>query len=168
MAQALVQTHKLSRVHITWVSQSGRGVAAGTNLALLILSLVSAACGTGTPTVGLEFREGTLMEVVPSPDGSRLALQLWSHIWIVDADGGEARRLPDPIDPPDEHWNPRWSPDGGSIVYSALRTGAGLVVVPATGGSPVLLTDGEFDSSPSWSPDGCTIVFGRDSCLWTI
>ncbi len=135
---------------------------------VVALSLVAAACGPGTPTVELEFREGTLMEVVPSPDGSRLALQLWSHIWIVDAEGGEARRLTDPIDPPDEHWSPRWSPDGGSIVYSALRTGAGLVVVPATGGLPELLTDGEFDSSPSWSPDGGTIVFGRGSGLWTI
>jgi len=136
---------------------------------LLILALVAVACSPRAATVELEFREGTLMEVVPSPDGRRLALQLWQHIWILDADGGEARRLTDPIDPPDEHWFPRWSPDGSTIVYVSLRTDAGLVVVPASGGSSGRLTDGEFDGWPSWSPDGGTIVFWRGSGgLWTI
>ncbi len=136
---------------------------------LLILALVAAACAPRPTTVELEFREGTLMEVVPSPDGRSLALQLWQHIWILDADGGEARRLTNPINPPDEHWFPRWSPDGSLIAYSSMRADAGIVVVPVSGGSSERLTDGEFDAWPDWSPDGGTMVFSRyTGGIWTI
>lgn len=136
-----------------------------------ILAAIAAAlaCTSRPVTLELEFREGTMMEAVPSPDGSQLALQLWGYIWILDADGGEARRLTDAVDPPDEHWFPRWSPDGSSIVYSSLRPDVGLVVVPAAGGTPRALTDDEFDWWASWSPDGETIVFTRGaSALWTL
>jgi Tol biopolymer transport system component/predicted amidohydrolase len=110
-----------------------------------------------------------MMEAVPSPDGSQLALQLWGHIWIVDAEGGAARRLTDAVDPPDEHRFPTWSPDGDRVVYSTLRQDVGLVIVPAAGGEPRILTDGEFDFWASWSPDGETIVFARATGgLWTV
>jgi Tol biopolymer transport system component/imidazolonepropionase-like amidohydrolase len=108
------------------------------------------------------------MEAVPSPDGRQIALQLWQHIWILDLDSSEARPLTDPITPPDEHWFPRWSPDGSSIVFYSLRSDAGLFVVPASGGTPSLLTEGEFDFWPSWSPDGKTIVFERLGGLYII
>ncbi len=135
---------------------------------LLGLAAVS-ACVSRTEKLEFEFREGTLLEAVPSPDGRYLALQLWQHIWILDSEGGEARRLTDPVDPPDEHWFPRWSPDGSSIVYSSLRPGVGLVVVPASGGTPRALTDGEFDWWASWSADGGTIVFSQATGgLWTV
>jgi|GEM_PF-3256573 len=126
------------------------------------------ACGPREKTIELEFHEGTDMEAVPSPDGRQIALQLWQHIWILDVDSGEARPLTNPITPPDEHWFPRWSPDGSSIVFYSLRSDAGLFVVPASGGIPRLLTDGEFDFWPSWSPDGKIIVFERWGGLYTI
>lgn len=99
------------------------------------------------------------MEVVPSPDGRQFALQLWQHIWVVDSAGGEARRITNPIEPPDQHWFPRWSPDGRYIVFSSLRRDAGLLIVPVSGGEPRRLTDGPYDWWPSWSPDGETIAF---------
>ncbi len=136
-----------------------------------ILAAIAAAfaCTSRPLTLELEFREGTMMEAVPSPDGSQLALQLWGHIWIVDADGGAARRLTDAVDPPDEHWFPRWSPDGDWIVYSSLRPDVGLVIVPVAGGPARVLTEGEFDLWASWSPDGETIVFARAmGGLWTV
>jgi dipeptidyl aminopeptidase/acylaminoacyl peptidase len=136
-----------------------------------ILAAIAAAlaCRSRPVTLELEFREGTMMEAVPSPDGSQLALQLWGHIWILDAGGGEARRLTDAVDPPDEHWFPRWSPDGNWIVYSSMRPDVGLVILPAAGGTARVLTEGEFDWWASWSPDGETIVFTRGaSALWTV
>ncbi|UCC84230.1 MAG: PD40 domain-containing protein [Gemmatimonadota bacterium] len=136
-----------------------------------ILAAVAAAfaCTSRSVTLELEFREGTMMEAVPSPDGSRLALQLWGHIWIVDAEGGAARCLTDAVDPPDEHWFPRWSPDGDWIVHSSNRPTVGLVIVPVAGGAARVLTEGEFDWWASWSPDGVTIVFSRGgSALWTV
>jgi len=138
-------------------------------ITLLIIALLSFwACGPRETTIELEFHEGTDMEAVPSPDGRQMALQLWSHIWILDIDSGEARPLTDPITPPDEHWFPRWSPDGNLIVFYSLRTDAGLFVISASGGQPRKLTDGELDFWPSWSPDGKTIVFERLGSLWTI
>ena len=125
---------------------------------------------TRRTTLELVFHEGTDMEAVPSPDGRHLALQLWSQIWILDTTTGRARRLTDAISPPDEHWYPRWSPDGSSVVFFSLRAGGGLYVVPVSGGPPRQLTFREFDFWPSWSPDGRTIVFRRGSRggLWVV
>jgi Tol biopolymer transport system component/predicted amidohydrolase len=110
------------------------------------------------------------MEVVPSPDGRRLALQVWQQIWILDVAGGEARRVTNAVNPSDEHWFPRWSPDGRAIVFSSLRPGVGLSVVPDSGGPRRRLTGGPFDWWPSWSPDASTIVLWRATPggLWTI
>ena len=137
---------------------------------LFIAALLSLwACGPREKAIELEFHEGTDMEAVPSPDGRQIALQLWQHIWILDVDSSEARPLTNPITPPEEHWFPRWSPDGSSIVFFSLRTDAGLSVVPTSGGTPAQLTEGEFDAWASWSPDGKTIVFDRlFGSLWTI
>ncbi|MFP4082200.1 MAG: TolB family protein, partial [Candidatus Aminicenantes bacterium] len=125
-------------------------------------------CNPRNTRLELEFLEGTDMEGVPSPDGRQIALQLWSHIWILDIENGEAHPLTNPLSPPDEHWFPRWSPDGKFIVFYSLREDAGLFVVPASGETPNLLTKGEFDFWPSWSPDGKTIVFNRMGGLYTI
>lgn len=136
-------------------------------VAVLLLSLL----GSETPqTIDLEFREGTDMEVVPSPDGRQLALQLWQHIWVLDAAGGAARPITTPVEPPDEHWFPRWSPDARHIVFSSLRRDAGLLIVPASGGEPRRLTNGPYDLWPSWSPDGSVIAFWRPLVggLWAI
>jgi len=126
------------------------------------------SCSPQKTWLDLEFHEGTDMEAVPSPDGRQMALQLWQHIWILDIDSGETHVLTDPITPPDEHWFPRWSPNGESIVFSSLRTDAGLFVISTSGGQPCQLTDGEFDFWPSWSPDGKAIVFESLGGLYTI
>jgi Tol biopolymer transport system component len=140
-------------------------------VAMLLLSLFTVqSCSRNDESLELEFHEGTDMEALPSPDGRYLALQLWSHIWILDIESGNARLLTDAITRPDEHVSPRWSPDGKSIVFSSLRSDGGLFVVPVSGGNPRQLTFHELDSQPDWSPDGRTIVFwGRDrGGLWTV
>ena len=136
---------------------------------LLPILIVQSNCKLST-SLELEFHEGTDMEASPSPDGRYLALQLWSHIWILDINSGNTRLLTDAITRPDEHMSPRWSPDGASIVFSALRSDVGLFIVPVAGGKPKQITFDELDSQPDWSPDGRTIVFWRrgPGGLWTV
>jgi len=126
--------------------------------------------GARPTTLEFVFHEGTDMEAAPSPDGHRLALQLWSQIWILDTTTGQVRRLTDAISKPDEHWYPRWSPDGSSLVFFSLRDGGGLHVVPVSGGQPRQITFQQFDLSPDWSPDGRTILLQRvrGGGLWVV
>jgi len=146
--------------------RSALGIAA----LLLLLLLIVPSCSRRGASLELEFHEGTDMEASPSPDGRHVALQLWSHIWIVDTGNGKARRLTDAVTRPDEHMSPRWSPDGASVVFSSMRSDGGLFVVPVSGGEPRQLTFHDLDFQPDWSPDGRTIVFwgaGRGG-LWTV
>ncbi len=61
-----------------------------------------------------------------SPDGSQLAFgrkesqtAMGRQIWVMDADGSNARALTD--DPDIHHGNMTWSPDGQSIVYQRFN-----------------------------------------------
>ena len=59
---------------------------------------------------------------------------------------------------------PRFSPDGGRIVYSMmLGANADIYIAPAAGGVPQRLTTSPgVDTDPSFSPDGSEIVFESD------
>ena len=42
----------------------------------------------------------------------------WNEdIWVMDADGTEARKVV--TTEGNDHWVPAWSPDGGYLMYSA-------------------------------------------------
>lgn len=84
-----------------------------------------------------------------------------SGIFVLDADGGNERRLTGSAVPSFDY-SPAWSPDGSEIVFvraELTSSGArgGIYVVSAAGGAPRKLTDD--GSEPAWSPDGTRIVF---------
>jgi dipeptidyl aminopeptidase/acylaminoacyl peptidase len=87
------------------------------------------------------------------------------HVFVVDLDGGEPRRL---TDGDAEHDLPTWSPDGKRLVFSALRgerwdmelVNRLYALDPDAGGEPEQLTGDDLSiETPSFSPDGTRIAF---------
>lgn len=101
-----------------------------------------------------------------SPDGRWIAFHRAvggeRDIWILPAEGGEARRFTETA-AVDIH--PAWSPDGSRLAYVSTRDGRSRVwIEPVAAGRPSgaarPLDAGEHDAAcPSWSPDGRAIVY---------
>ncbi len=90
-----------------------------------------------------------------SPDGRSIAFTSGRHVWVIDANGGAARRLT--TDSASGKW-PWWSRDGKSIYFTSTR---GIAKMPATGGEAIPITpDGDRDV-PKESPDGRFIYYQR-------
>jgi serine/threonine protein kinase/Tol biopolymer transport system component len=99
-----------------------------------------------------------------SPDGSRIVFssdRARGGVYIVPALGGEPRQVTT------QGRCPRFSPDGKQIVYWSgndinigPRDSQRILVVPADGGSPRVLSSGFFTARhPVWSPDGSRVLF---------
>ncbi len=94
----------------------------------------------------------------PSVSAAHIAFAYGGNIWIVDRAGGAARRL---TSTPGEASNPKLSPDGRWVAYSAdLGGNTDVYVVPALGGEPRRLTwHPGADMVQGWTPDGRRVVF---------
>ena len=123
---------------------------------------------TGAPKRIVEkvFRDGKgRMGVRWSPDSKWLPFpsdrEGNADIWIVSPDGKELVRLTDDPMPETE---PRWSPDGRSIIYfKRLPNDSEYEIwcIPPKGGSPEKLASTEPISGVSYSPDGKWLGFRR-------
>lgn len=115
--------------------------------------------GTSLATLG----EGVWPEW--SPDGRRILFTRDSdnggRIWVMDADGGNARQLTTAID---DH-SATWSPDGTKICFWTQRDDlkSELYIMNADGSNQTRITDNTvWDAYPDWSPDGTKIAFSSD------
>jgi acylaminoacyl-peptidase len=107
-----------------------------------------------------------------SPDLGKLALvearidrerdDYTSNIWVLRLRDGEPIQF---LSGGRDH-HPRWSPDGGSLLFLSRRgmgegeRGAGLYVAPIGGGEPRLIVKmREGIEQPEWRPDGREILF---------
>lgn len=96
----------------------------------------------------------------PSPDGQRLSFSYYGDIWVVGADGGNARRLT-----VSEGYESRsfWSPDGKWIAFETDRWGNDdICIIPPDGSSPPtrLTYYSTYDVLYGWTPDGKYVLFG--------
>ena len=106
-----------------------------------------------------------------SPDGTTLAFQSEalfdlgansfpalppSALWLVSRDGGEARPLTRPGQPPGGHGAPSWSPDGRRIVFGTSdRRLAEVWSVAADGTGLVQIVQKQpYMFDPTYGPDG--------------
>lgn len=118
--------------------------------ALLTLLLLAAAAGAD------EAR--WLRYPAISPDGSAIAFSCRGDLWLVPADGGEARLLTSHV----AYENaPQWSPDGKLVAFASDRHGNfDVFVVPAAGGPARRLTAHSGHDVPvSFTRDGRRVLF---------
>ncbi|MFC6981646.1 hypothetical protein [Microbulbifer taiwanensis] len=108
--------------------------------------------------IRLDTRETTWSNLDISPDGKTILFDMLGDIYTVPVAGGEARALTSEI-----AWNmqPRFSPDGQSIVFISDRDGADNIWVMDRNGENLRQLTHEKENllhSPNWSPDGQHLV----------
>lgn len=115
------------------------------------------------PTRPLKFTtdEGTWMSLDVSPDGRAIVFDLLGDLYTVPLSGGSAVRL---TSGSGFDAQPRFSPDGKTIVFVSDRSGGeNLWLVDADGRNVRPLTRGnaQMFASPEWAPDGQYVVASR-------
>jgi tricorn protease len=100
----------------------------------------------------------------PAISKTQIAFSYGGDLWIVDRNGGEARRLTSDVG---IEIDPVFSPDGTLIAFTGEYDGnEDVYVIPAAGGIPKRLTSHpEADQVVGWTRDGKSILFrsGRES-----
>ena len=93
-----------------------------------------------------------------------------SQIFSISADGSDRRQL---TSSPYGNFFPAWSPNGTTLAFVSVRTGAPQIWTMAADGSSALqLTFSGFNILPAWSPDAARLAFVSSSAgqtqIWTM
>ena len=111
----------------------------------------------GEKVVERRFTSG-ISRAALSYDGKAVIFSLGGDIWIMDANGGQARALTDDSFVND---NPKLSPDGRTVSFYSNRSGNNDIWLMDTQGRNLrqLTRNPADDFFQCWSPDGQSIVF---------
>ncbi|MBI4476971.1 MAG: PD40 domain-containing protein [Acidobacteria bacterium] len=103
--------------------------------------------------------QGTRLLRRPTVSRDLVAFAYGGDIWTVPRAGGQARRL---TATPQVETDPRFSPDGSRIAFTATFGGnTDVYVVSTKGGEPTRLTyHPGVDAVRGWTPDGTRVIFG--------
>src|SRR4051812_18584487 len=108
-----------------------------------------------------------IRNAVPSPDGSKIAFTALDRLYVADVPAsGNAVSPRKLIEGAGLQFQPSWSPDGRTIIYTTWTEGDGGYIwrVNAGGGSPSRVTTTRgFYQQPVFSNDGQRIVALRGS-----
>ena len=106
----------------------------------------------------LASAQGTRLLRRPTVSKDLVAFSYGGDLWAVSRNGGEARRL---TATPGVESDPRFSPDGSRIAFTATVPGnTDVYVMPTEGGNPARLTyHPEVDVVRGWTPDGRKVIF---------
>jgi tricorn protease len=121
-------------------------------LAIAIAGLVAPSLRSG------QAQAQTRLLRTPTVSARQIAFAYANNIWTVDRAGGNARRL---TSFQGSTVNPKFSPDGSLIAFSADYGGnTDVYIVSPEGGQPKRLTwHPGSDMVQGWTPDGKNIVF---------
>src|SRR5712671_5999718 len=126
-------------------------------LATVIATTAAATCLFALTTTA-NAQEQTLLLRQPAVSEKHIAFVYGGDIWICDRQGSSPRRL---TSHPAVEFNPKFSPDGQWIAFSAAYEGnTDVYVIAVNGGTPRRLTwHPQEDVVNGWSPDGKKILF---------
>ncbi len=101
----------------------------------------------------------------PSVSAQHITFAYANNIWVVERAGGAARRL---TSFQGQTQNPKLSPDGKTIAFSAEYAGnTDVYTVPVEGGQPTRLTwHPGADVVQGWTPDGRAVLFSSGRATW--
>ena len=143
---------------------------------LLLALVVLGTLGTATLAAPTEAgAQETRLLRQPTLSQDHIAFAYGGDLWVVDRQGGEARRL---TSTPAVESDPHFSPDGRHLAFSSNRSGDWAVyVVPVEGGDPNRLTWYPASAfARGWTPDGSRVLYAsnRETAptpydrLWTV
>ena len=115
------------------------------------------------PTTLIEFEtdEGTWMNLDVSPDGRWIVFEILGDIYRVPIEGGDAELISAGVS---YEQQPRYSPDGSTIVFISDRGGIDNIWLADGDGSnrrQLTTVKDSLPTTPDWTPDGEYIVVKR-------
>jgi len=115
------------------------------------------------------LRDGNYMTPTYTPDGRSLifSVHTGARSGLFTYDVERQCCLTNLTESPADDFSPTVSPDGRRVAFNSTRLGSAIpqiYVIPATGGTPELLSpyqygQSSFFSAPDWSPDGQNVAF---------
>src|SRR5689334_8372198 len=112
-------------------------------------------------TVAIATDEGSWISLDVSPDGRTIVFDLLGDLYTIPVGGGDATPLTSGMA---FDAQPRFSPDGASVVFTSDRDGGDNVwTIELATGRTRQVTRGKTARyrSPEWTPDGAYVVVSR-------